>query len=88
MERLLEIFCVRVEGLISWALSVSTYYPAISTGDKLTGCTASYADFVVAGIIHCMKTVDEEAYKKIISLDPALEPLYKACGKWLERDDH
>jgi hypothetical protein len=49
---------------------------------------ASYADFVVAGLIRCFQISNEDAYRRLLGLDPAFEPLFKACGKWLERDDH
>lgn len=54
----------------------------------LTRDIASYADFVVAGLIRCFQIADEECCQRLLGLDPALEPLFKACGKWLERDDH
>jgi hypothetical protein len=85
-EKLLEICFVRQEDPSSWAIPVSLTEMQESYSAHIF--TASYADFVVAGVIHCMKRVTEEAYTNVLSLDPALEPLYKACWKYLERDDY
>ena len=49
---------------------------------------ASYADFVIVGLLRFFKVIDEDIYKKVILVDPSLGRLYDASEPWLKRDDH
>ncbi|OMP84908.1 hypothetical protein BK809_0000660 [Diplodia seriata] len=57
-------------------------------GPYFLGTTVSYADFVVASLLHFVKLLGPELYDRFVAHDKALDDLYKACAKWLERDDH
>jgi hypothetical protein len=52
----------------------------------LTKTLASYADFVVVGMLHFFKLVDESLYERMVKTEPEFEKLYGACKLWLERD--
>jgi hypothetical protein len=52
----------------------------------LTKTSASYADFVVVGMLHFFKLVDESLYERMVKTEPEFEKLYGACKLWLERD--
>lgn len=54
----------------------------------LTKTSASYADFVVVGMLHFFKLVDESLYERMVQIEPEFEKLYGACRLWLERDGH
>ena len=56
--------------------------------DMLTGNAVSYADFIVASLLQYVKRLGPELYDRFVAHDKAFEDLYKACAKWLERDDH
>jgi hypothetical protein len=49
---------------------------------------ASYADFVVVGLLQFWKTIDEKIYERVIDIEPSLGKLYDASKQWLERDAH
>jgi hypothetical protein len=51
-------------------------------------CAASYADFVIVGMIHFLKVADEETYERLVKTEPEFRKLYDVCKQWLERDDH
>ena len=68
------------------AVSLDLHDQELPTG--LSGCLASFADFVTVGFLHCVKRVDESVFDRLIGLEPELKKLYDACAKWLERDDH
>ena len=48
----------------------------------------SYGDFVMVSALHFFKLVDEEVYKRVVAIEPALGKVYEASTTWLERDDH
>jgi len=50
--------------------------------------TVSYADFIVASLLHFVKLLGPELYDRFVAHDKAFDDLYQACAKWLERDDH
>ena len=49
---------------------------------------ASYADFIVVGMLHFFKVLDEDIYGRVVKAGPDCGKLYEACKQWLERDDH
>ena len=49
---------------------------------------ASYADFVVVGMLHFFKVIDESIYERVVATEPECGKLYDACKPWLERDDY
>ena len=57
-------------------------------GPFVLGKTVSYADFVILGLLQFIKRINEDFYKRAISIEPSLGTLYDASTKWLERDDH
>lgn len=54
----------------------------------LMGNTVSYADFILVSALHFTKVLGQDFYDRVVAHDKALDDLYKACAKWLERDDH
>ncbi|KAI8220379.1 hypothetical protein K4K54_008633 [Colletotrichum sp. SAR 10_86] len=57
-------------------------------GPFFLGDTVSYADFLYVGVIAMAKRFNEENYRRIVEISPAFDKQYKACGPWLERNDH
>ncbi|OJD32749.1 glutathione s-transferase [Diplodia corticola] len=57
-------------------------------GPYFLGNEVSYADFIVASLLRWVKLLGLELYDRFVAHDKALDDLYKACAKWLERDDH
>jgi len=57
-------------------------------GPFVMGDTPSYADFVIVGMIHFFKVVDEDIYNRVVKAEPEFGKLYDACKQWLDRDDH
>ncbi|GME45297.1 putative glutathione s-transferase [Neofusicoccum parvum] len=57
-------------------------------GPYVLGNEVSYGDFIIVGLLQFAKTVGQDVYDRIVAHDKAFEDLYKACAKWLERDDH
>lgn len=55
-------------------------------GPYFLGETVSYADFIFVGMLHFMRRIDEELYRRYCGFDKAFERLYEACGEWLKRD--
>lgn len=49
---------------------------------------ASYADFVIVGMLHFFNRVDEAIFERVVKTEPECGKLYDACKQWLERDDH
>ena len=54
----------------------------------LTTSSVSYADFVIVGMLHFFKVIDESIYDRVIKTEPECGKLYDACKPWLERDGH
>ncbi|KAB2571562.1 Glutathione S-transferase-like protein ustS [Lasiodiplodia theobromae] len=57
-------------------------------GPYFLGSEVSYADFIVASLLHFVKLLGPELYDRFVTHDKAFDDLYQACAKWLERDDH
>jgi hypothetical protein len=49
---------------------------------------ASYADFVIVGMLQFFKEVDEDIYERLVKAEPEFGKLYDVCKQWLERNDH
>jgi hypothetical protein len=47
----------------------------------------SYADFILVSMMHFIKRVSEDHFKKLMSLDDAFPKLFEASKQWLERED-
>ena len=48
----------------------------------------SFADFVIVGFLQMAKRVEEDTFKRVVEMEPALKTLYDASAAWLQRDDH
>ncbi|KXH27947.1 hypothetical protein CNYM01_04547 [Colletotrichum nymphaeae SA-01] len=48
----------------------------------------SYTDFVFVGFLHFVKRAGEEHYQRVVQHSESFDKIYKACEKWLERNDH
>lgn len=57
-------------------------------GPFFLGGTVSYADFVVVGALHFLRSIEERLFERVISIEPCLKTLYDACGGYLERKSH
>ncbi|KAK2728934.1 glutathione s-transferase [Colletotrichum kahawae] len=57
-------------------------------GPFFLGDKVSYADFLYVGAIAMAKRLNEENYRRIVEISDAFDKQYKACGPWLERNDH
>ena len=58
-------------------------------GRTLThNATASFADFVLVGLLQFIKRTDEKNFDRLVGIEPALKELYDAAKPWLERDDY
>ncbi|PMD12331.1 hypothetical protein NA56DRAFT_652562 [Hyaloscypha hepaticicola] len=57
-------------------------------GPFVQGETVSYADFVIVGWLRFYKVIEEDLFKRVVDIEPALGKLYYASKQWLERDDH
>jgi hypothetical protein len=49
---------------------------------------ASYSDFIIVGMLHFLKVIDEKIYERIVGMDDSFAKVYDACKPWLKRDDH
>ncbi|RYN35847.1 hypothetical protein AA0112_g4820 [Alternaria arborescens] len=58
-----------------------------SGGPYFLGQTVSYADFILVSMMHFIKRVSEDHFKKLMSLDDAFPKLFEASKQWLERED-
>jgi hypothetical protein len=45
-------------------------------------------DFVVVGMIHMIKRVDQKYFDRFVALDPVFAELYDSSSEWLVRGDH
>jgi hypothetical protein len=54
---------------------------------SLTG-SASYADFVIVGWLQFLKVIEENLYRRLVSVDPVIVGLYDGSKPWLERNGH
>jgi hypothetical protein len=51
-----------------------------------TNLVVSYADFLLVSLLYFIERFDKVAYKKLMSLDPALIKLYEASRQWFAKD--
>lgn len=54
----------------------------------LTVRTVSYADFVIVGVLHFFRRIQEDIFQRAVEIEPALGDVYEASKLWLERDNH
>lgn len=73
-----------------WINKLPTINPSMKASLYLTNTLtkASFADFIVVGLLRFLREVDEQIFNKFVSHDPAFQQLYEACKPWLERNDH
>lgn len=55
--------------------------------DALLTSVVSYADFIFVSMLHFVRRVSEENFKRLITLDPAFEKVFEASKEWLKRED-
>ena len=51
------------------------------------GETVSYADFIFVTMLKWFQRVDQSIYDRAASHDEAFSKLFKACEKWMQRED-
>jgi hypothetical protein len=51
-----------------------------------TDYIVSYADFILVSMLHFVQRFDEQAYQRMMSLDPVFRTVYEAARQWLTRD--
>jgi glutathione S-transferase len=56
-------------------------------GPFFLGQTVSYADFIFTSMLFFVKLLDESAFDKIVSQDPAFSKLYEATSQWFAKDN-
>jgi hypothetical protein len=47
----------------------------------------SYADFIFVSMLHFVKCISEDLFKKLLALDDAFPEAYEASKQWLEKED-
>lgn len=59
------------------------------SGPYVLGEEVSFADFIIAGYWDFVRKTDETGknFPRVMKIDKSFEEHYKACSKWLERDD-
>ncbi|OHE91509.1 hypothetical protein CORC01_13205 [Colletotrichum orchidophilum] len=57
-------------------------------GPYFLGDKVSYTDFVFVGFLSCVKRAGEDKYQRLLQHSESFDKIYKACEKWLERNDH
>ena len=58
------------------------------SGPFVLGKQVSYADFVIVSTFVIVGKAEERLLETLLGKDETFSALYKACEKWLERDDH
>lgn len=53
----------------------------------LTECAVSYADLIFVSMLEFFKRVDEDVFKRYMTLDEAFPKVYSACEPWLAKQD-
>lgn len=56
-------------------------------GPFFLGGTVSYADFIFVSMLYFIKRLDEQAFQRMLSYDPAFPKLYEASRQWLTKDN-
>lgn len=56
-------------------------------GPFFLGQTVSYADFIFVSMLYFVKRLDEQAYQKMVSFDPAFTKVHEASRQWFTKDN-
>lgn len=56
-------------------------------GPFFLGETASYADFIFVAALHFVKRLSEDAFQRMIAIDPAISKVYEASRQWTTKDN-
>lgn len=56
-------------------------------GPFFLGETVSYADFIFVAALYFVKRLSEEAFQRMIALDPAISRVYEASRQWFRKDN-
>ncbi|KAJ4380658.1 hypothetical protein N0V86_004019 [Didymella sp. IMI 355093] len=56
-------------------------------GPYFLGKTVSYADFIFVSALYFVKCISEEAYQRMLSLDPSISKVYEASEQWFTKDN-
>jgi glutathione S-transferase len=56
-------------------------------GPYFLGKTVSYADFIFVSALYFVKCLSEEAYQRMLSLDPSISKVYEASKQWFMKDN-
>jgi glutathione S-transferase len=56
-------------------------------GPFFLGQNVSYADFIFVSALFFVKRLDEQAYQRMISFDPAFTKIFEASRQWFTRDN-
>jgi glutathione S-transferase len=55
-------------------------------GPFILGDQATYSDFVVVGLLHAMRVVDEDVWKRVCQY-PGFKRIYDGCAPFMEKRD-
>lgn len=56
-------------------------------GPFFLGETVSYADFIFVAALYFVRCLSEEAFQRMIALDPAISRVYEASRQWFTKDN-
>lgn len=56
-------------------------------GPFFLGASVSYADFIFVAMLHFVKRLDEQAFQRMVSFDPAFSKVYEASRQWFAKDN-
>ncbi|KAH6614867.1 hypothetical protein C7974DRAFT_319901 [Boeremia exigua] len=56
-------------------------------GPFFLGQSVSYADFIFVAMLYFVKSLDEQVFQKLLSMDPVLPELYQASEQWFTKND-
>lgn len=56
-------------------------------GPFFLGETVSYADFMFVSMLCFVRRLDEQAYQRLLSFDPAFSKVYEASRQWFAKDN-
>jgi len=57
-------------------------------GPFVLGEKVSYADFVLVSFFVFLRRLGEDLFERVMEVEEGFGELFKACEKWIERDDH
>ncbi|KAL1791839.1 hypothetical protein ACET3X_009590 [Alternaria dauci] len=69
--------------------------PAKEMGDLLRkngglyflGQTVSYADFILVSMLHFIRRINEDYFRRVLALDDTFPNVFEASKQWLEKED-